>query len=265
MHENLPPSIARAIRQIVLEQSARARVGHIGSNLCVSDIVSVVYCRLLTLRTGNQRDRFVLSKGHAALALYAALHCLGRLSREQLDSFCGDGTLLGVHPQHQLDGVDFSTGSLGMGMSFGAGAALAARLQNSGRHVYLLLSDAECNEGSTWEGATMAAHHKLDNVTAFVDVNGQQALGYTRDVMGACATVERWTAVGWDALVVDGHDEDAMAAAALQPRDGRPRILLCQTVFGRGVSFMEGKIAWHYLPMTDEQFSQAVDEIKHAP
>lgn len=259
---NLQGVSARQIRRIILEQSHRAGLGHIGSNLSVSDILSVVYSRFITADRGPERDRFILSKGHAALALYATLHCLGLVSREQLDSFCGEGTLLGVHPGHQLEGIDFSTGSLGMGLSFGVGAALAARLQNSPRHVYILLSDAECNEGSTWEGAAMAAHRRLNNLTAFIDVNGQQALGYTRDVMGECATPERWESFGWDALVVDGHDQGLMEAAVRRPRDGRPRVLLCQTTFGRGVSFMEGKIDWHYLPMTAEQYEKALHEIE---
>jgi transketolase len=253
---------AKHIRRIVLEQSYRAGVGHIGSNLSVSDILSVIYSRLVTTDSGRDRDRFILSKGHAALALYATLNCLGRISREQLNSFCNDGTLLGVHPEHQLEGVDFSTGSLGMGLSFGVGAALAARLQRSLRHIYILLSDAECNEGAIWEGAAMAAHRGLDNLTVFIDVNGQQALGYTRDVVGECAAPERWASFGWDARVVDGHDEDLMETAVRRLRDGRPRVLLCRTVFGRGVSFMEGKIEWHYLPMTAEQYEIALSEIE---
>jgi transketolase len=253
----------RLIRFIVLQQSKRAGVGHIGSNLSVADILALVYGDLIraTAPDDPDRDRFVLSKGHAALALYAALHLRGWLGRKELNTFCADGTLLGVHPEHQLPGVDFSTGSLGMGLSFAAGAALAARLQGGRRQVYALVSDAECNEGSVWEAVMFSAHHRLDNLTAFVDMNGQQALGYTADVLSLAPMVDRFRAFGWNAIEVDGHDRCAMCAAVTAARDDRPRVLLCRTVFGKGVSFMEQQIRWHYFPMSDEQYAAAIAEI----
>lgn len=252
------------IRRILLDQSKRANVGHIGSCLSVADILAVVYGDLLRPGTPDDpdRDRFVLSKGHAALALYAALNLRGWLSGAELDTFCTDGTLLGVHPQHQVAGIDFATGSLGMGLSFAAGAALAARLQKSGRQSYALLSDAECNEGSLWETLMFAAHHRLDNLMAFIDVNGQQALGYTADVLSTARLIDRFASFGWDTVEVNGHDRAAMLGAATRPRDGRPRALLCQTVFGKGVSFMERRIEWHYLPLSDEQYRSAIAELE---
>jgi transketolase len=254
------------IRRIVIEQSYRAHVGHIGSCLSVADILATVYGDLLQATLGaSDRDRFVLSKGHAALALYAALRLRDWLTEADLGTFCADGTLLGVHPQHQLAGVDFATGSLGMGLSFAAGAALAARLQRSQRRCYALLSDAECNAGSLWETVMFAAHHRLDNLTAFVDVNGQQALGYTADVLSTAPLVDRFASFDWDARVVDGHDRAAMCVAAGAPRDGRPRVLLCATVFGKGVSFMQGRIEWHYLPLSDEQYRLALAELGAGP
>jgi transketolase len=258
------PAITGArIRRIVLEQSKRANVGHIGSCLSVADILVVVYGDLLRAKSpdDHDRDRFVLSKGHAALALYAALRLRGWLTEADLDTFCADATLLGVHPQHQVTGIDFATGSLGMGLSFVAGAALAARLQHAERMCFALLSDAECNEGSLWETVTFAAHQRLDNLTAFVDVNGQQALGYTCDVLSMSPLIDRFSSFNWDAVEVDGHDRAAMLAAATAPRDGRPRVLLCRTVFGKGVSFMERQIKWHYLPMSDEQYRVAMAEL----
>jgi transketolase len=151
--------------------------------------------------TAPDRDRFTLSKGHAALAVYGALYLRGWLSQSALDSYCGDGSLLGVHPEQELLGIDFSTGSLGHGLSIGAGAALAARLQGAVRRVFVLVSDAECNEGSLWEAVMFAAHHRLGNLVAIVDANGQQAFGYTRDVVSLSplagrlsgGTCERWT------------------------------------------------------------------------
>jgi transketolase len=256
---------ARAIRRIILDQSRRANVGHIGSSLSIADIVAVLYCGVLRVEDpdDSDRDRFVLSKGHAALALYAALRLREWLSEDELGSFCGDGTLLGTHPERELRGVDFSTGSLGHGLSMAAGAALAARLGRSGRRVYCLISDAECNEGSTWEAAMFAAHNRLDNLIAIIDANGQQALGYTRDVLDLEPLQERWSAFGWDAHVVDGHDHEALRdlLVGLEP-EGRPHIVVARTTFGRGVSFMGGRIEWHYLPMTDEQHRDALAEIE---
>ena len=167
---------------MIVEQSQRAHVGHIGSSLSIADIVAALFAGPLQRVTPDDanRERFILSKGHAALALYAALHETGRLTSAELSTYCGDYTPLGAHPEHVVGGVDFSTGSLGHGLSIGAGAALAARLQGSDRRVYVLLSDAECNEGSVWEAVMFAAHHRLSSLVAIVDVNGQQALGYTR-------------------------------------------------------------------------------------
>ncbi|HVN76752.1 MAG TPA: transketolase [Thermoanaerobaculaceae bacterium] len=256
----------RAIRRIVLEQSNRAHVGHIGSALSVADILASLYGSVLRVKAPDDpdRDRFLLSKGHAALALYAALHLRGWVGRAELDSYCGDGTLLGVHPEHSLAGVDFSTGSLGLGLSFAAGAALGARLAGSPRRAFALLSDAECNEGSTWEAAMFAAHHRLANLFALVDENGQQALGYTRDVLDLSPLEARWEAFGWDVVGVDGNDAAAVtrAIAGADSRGERPHAVVCHTVFGKGVSFMERKVKWHYSPMSAEEYERAMREIE---
>lgn len=257
-----------AIRRIVLEQSKRAGVGHIGSALSIADIIASLYSGVVNVAAPDdpERDRFILSKGHAALALYAALHLRGFVTRDELDTYCGDGTLLGVHPENALTGVDVSTGSLGQGLSIGAGIALAARMQGSRRRAFVLLSDAECNEGSVWEAAMFAAHHGLSNVIAVVDVNGQQALGYTADVLSLSPLADKWRAFGWDVHAVDGHDIDALTTtmAALQD-DGPPHVLVADTTFGKGVSFMEGRIKWHYLPMSDDEYARALREIEKQP
>ncbi len=204
------------------------------------------------------------------MALYAALHMKGWVTGAQMDTFCGDDSTLGVHPESVLAGVDFSTGSLGQGPSIAAGAALAARLQGSTRRVYCLISDGECNEGSVWEAAMFAAHHGLSNLTLIADINGQQAYGLTRDVCDMGNYAQRWEAFGWDAREVDGHSVEALAEALNQPGTGRPRVLLAQTVFGRGVWFMEQGVAltqqhlgvqpinWHYLPMSDAEYEIAM-------
>src|SRR3954447_3688128 len=217
------PRVSGQMRWIILDQARRANVGHIGSALSIVEILTALYGDALNVSQPHdpERDRFILSKGHAALALYAVLYLKGWLTAADLETYCGDGSLLGVHPEHQLCGVDFSTGSLGHGLSLGAGAALAARLQGSSRRSFVLVSDAECNEGSLWEAVMFAAHNRLANLTAIVDPNGQQALGYTREVLDLEPLAARFEAFGWDAVEVDGHDVDALARA-LDGVRGRP-------------------------------------------
>lgn len=252
-------------RRLILEQAKRAHVGHIGSALSIVDILSVLYNGVMNVQPADsaQRDRFVLSKGHAALALYAALHLKSIISKHELNTYCADGTLLGVHPEHQVSGIDFTTGSLGQGLSFAAGAALAGRLDESPRRVYTLLSDAECNEGSVWEAGMFAAHHRLDKLTAIVDLNGQQALGRTKDILDQETLGERWNALGWHVEHVDGHNAAHLEAAFLtaQKKTNQPSILIARTVAGKGVSYMEGLVEWHYRPMDDDQYKNALSQI----
>ena len=259
----------KAIRKIVLEQANRAHVGHVGSALSVADILAALYGEWLRISSPEDpdRDRFVLSKGHAALALYAALHLRGWLSSEELNTYCGDGTLLGVHPEMQLRGVDFSTGSLGQGICMATGSALAARLQKSARRVFTLLSDAECNEGSVWESAMFAAHHRLSNLVVIVDLNRQQALGFTDQVLSMEPMADRWRSFGWDVHEVDGHDIGSLIETGekLGMGQGSPHVLIARTLSGKGVSYMERQIKWHYWPMSDAEYRQALAEIERMP
>lgn len=253
------------LRKIILSQSYRAHVGHIGSALSIVDIMAALYSHILYIPEPNdpERDRFILSKGHAALALYAVLFLRGWISEEELNSYCANDTRLGVHPEYVVPGIDFSTGSLGQGLSYGAGAALAAKLQNSPRRTFVLISDAECNEGSVWEAAMFAAHHRLANLITIIDVNNQQALGYTHDVLDLSPLAERWHAFGWDVHEVNGHDVQEITAtiSALSTISSPPHVLIANTTFGKGVSFMENQIRWHYLPLTAEEYQQAIQEI----
>ena len=259
------PGFSLNIKKIILEQSKRANVGHIGPALSIADLIAVLYEHVLRVPSppDPQRDRFILSKGHAALALYAALFLKGWISQSDLNSYCGDGTLLGVHPEYELPGIDFATGSLGLGLSFGVGAALAARLQGSPRHIFVLVSDAECNEGSLWEAVMSAAHFKLSNLIAIVDLNGQQALGYTDQVLNLSPLSARWQAFGWDVHEVDGHSYVDLADkfTALDFEGNQPHVLIAHTVSGKGVSFMEHQVKWHYWPMSDQEYRQALSEI----
>lgn len=255
-----------AIRKIIIEQSFRAQVGHIGSSLSIADIIAVLYHDVLKIPKLNDadRDRFILSKGHAVLALYAALYLRRWINKKELSSFCGDASKLGVHPEVGVPGIDFSTGSLGHGLAMGAGAALAARLQKSKRRIFVLISDAECNEGSTWETVMFAAHHRLSNLVAIVDLNGQQAFGYTKDVLYLPKFAQRWRVFGWDTHVVDGHDlvQLKQTFKKLNTSAGIPHVVVAKTIFGKGVSFMRNQIKWHYWPLSPEEYKQALQEIK---
>lgn len=257
--------LARTVRELVLEFSYRANVGHIGSSLSVVDILAALFGEVLcaTEPDDPERDRFLLSKGHAGLALYCTMAATGRLRRAELETFCTDGTLLGVHPDSALRGIDFSSGSLGQGLSVGTGAALAGRLDGSRRRIFVLMSDAECDEGAVWEAAMFAAHHRLGSLVALIDVNGQQAFGRTSDVIALDRLRDRWESFGWDAREVDGHDADELVSAIEETgsRPDMPHVLIANTVFGRGVSFMENSVDWHYLPMSEEQYEQAREEV----
>jgi transketolase len=267
------------LRRVILTQSRRANVGHVGSCLSVVEILAALYGGVLRVKSPGDpdRDRFILSKAHAALALYAVLSLKGWIPAGTLDPFCGDNSLLGVHPDVAIPGVDFSTGSLGHGLSMATGAALAAQLQGSDRRIYCLISDAECNEGSVWEAAMFAAHHRLWNLTCIMDRNGQQALGKTSEVLDLSNMRERWEAFGWRVSDVDGHSIPALQAALStgSPRGGnRPHLVLARTVFGKGVSFMEQgiplsqrelpvtSINWHYMPVSDAEYDIAMREIE---
>jgi transketolase len=253
------------IRQIILEQSKRANVGHIGSSLSIADIIAALYEHVMRIPDPQapERDRFVLSKGHASLALYAVYYLKSWISQVELNTYCADNSVLGVHPEHALVGVDFCTGSLGQGLSMAAGAALAARLQSSTRRSFILMSDAECNEGSVWEAIMFAAHHQLSNLVAIIDLNGQQAFGYTKDVLSLTPMTARWQAFGWDVHEVDGHniEQIVQTIAQLDTTSGAPHVLIANTTFGKGVSYMENKIKWHYWPMSDEEYQRALEDI----
>ena len=273
--ERLSP---KELRRTILNQSKRANVGHIGSCLCIVEIVAAIYGSILRISSPRHpdRDRFILSKGHAALTLYAALALRGWISAADLDQFCGDGSRIAVHPENTVPGVDFATGSLGQGICMAVGCALAAKLQKSERRVYCLISDAECNEGSTWEAAMFAAQHRLNNLRVILDWNHQQALGLTREVIDLPNLAERWRAFGWSVTEVDGHSIPDLVTALSADPAGRPHIILAHTVFGRGVSYMEAgcplsqthlpvqAINWHYLPMSDREFAIAMREVEAA-
>jgi len=258
------------IRRTVIEQSFRAGVGHIGSCLSIADVMAALYGAVLRGDGDGDpnRDRFILSKGHAVLALYAALHEVGRLDSSDLNTYCTDGTAVSGHPDHALAPIELSTGSLGQGLSVGVGLALGTRLSDSPSRIFVLLSDAECNEGAVWEAAMFGAQHALGNLVAIIDANDQQALGRASEVLDMEPLPERWRAFGWDAHEVDGNDPDALAALldalGTAPKTGKPHVVLARTTFGKGVSYMESQLHWHYWPMSEELYVQALGELDAA-
>ena len=257
---------AATIRRWVIERSLAANVGHIGSSMSIADIVAALWAEVLHEPGTDDpdRDRFVLGKGHASLALYCALHWAGRIDADTLATFCGEGSLLGVHPEAALGGIDVSTGSLGQALSIGLGNAIALRNRGSKAKVWVLVSDAECNEGQMWEAAQFAAHHKLDNLAVVVDWNGLQAMGHTRDILDLHRLPEMWGSFGWESVEVDGHDVDGLVELFGATPKGRPRAFVARTVLGKGISFMEDKVEWHYFNLTPEQGQEALRELKNA-
>lgn len=262
--EAVPASMSATLRRWIIERSLASRVGHIGSALSIVEIITVLWGRVMRQpATGlPDRDRFVLAKGHAALALYAAMRYQGIIDKQTFDTYCGDGSLLGAHPEIGLPGVEAATGSLGQGLSVACGLALALRRRRSQGRVFALLSDAECNEGQVWEAASFAAHHHLDNLVAVVDCNGMQAMGPTRNILDMTSLADRWRAFGWHACDVNGHDEEALHAALVDAsgRD-RPTMVVAHTKLGKGVSFMEDRLEWHYRNLTPELAGQALAEV----
>jgi transketolase len=205
----------------------------------------------------------VLCKGHAALALYAAMRAAGVVGDEALTTFCQDGSSFGMHPEYGVPGVEVTTGSLGQGLSVACGLALALQMRGSPGRVFALLSDAECNEGQVWEAAQFAAHHGLDNLIGVIDANGMQALGRTADVIDLSPMSRRWDAFGWHVEDVDGHDIDALTEAfeAAPAISRQPTMIVARTRLGKGVSFMEDKLEWHYRNLNAEMAGAALREI----
>lgn len=240
---------------------------HIGSILSCADVLAVLYGGVLNVDPEAPkdpgRDRFVLSKGHAGAGLYAALAERGFFPVEKLQTHYQDGSDLSGHVSHKVPGVDLSTGALGHGLSVAAGMAYAARLDRRANRVFCLLSDGECNEGSTWEAIQFAGHHELDNLVAIVDYNRIQGIAPVSDVIELEPFPEKWTSFGWNVQVVDGHNhsELRLALANVPLARGKPSCVIARTAKGKGVSFMEDSVLWHYRTARGNEFDDAVKEL----
>lgn len=259
---------ALAIRRHVVQMVGAAGSGHPGGSLSAADIVTALYFDVLRLDPARpdwpDRDRFVLSKGHAAPLLYAALAERGFFPVDELESLRRLGGRLQGHPDmKKLPGVEMSTGSLGQGLSAANGMALAGKLDGKDYRVYVVLGDGEIQEGQVWEAAMAAAHYKLNNIIAFLDYNGYQIDGPVQEIMNPEPVAEKWWAFGWRILQIDGHDMNAILAAVkdAQTTEDRPTMIVARTVKGRGVSFMEGQVDWHGKAPKGEQVDAALVEL----
>jgi len=261
---------SREIRKGIIRMLAAAGSGHPGGSLSAADILTVLFFREMKLDPANpaweERDRFVLSKGHAAPVLYAALAERGFFPREELLTLRQLGSRLQGHPDmKKLPGVEMSTGSLGQGLSAANGMALAGKLDGAPYRVYALLGDGECEEGQIWEAAMFAAHYKLDNLVAILDHNGLQIDGPITEVLSPEPLDEKWRAFGWQVEIVDGHDRAAIAAALDRARlvKGKPAMIIAETTKGKGCSFMENAVGWHGTAPKAEEAAQALAEIEN--
>lgn len=269
-HEELK-KIAKNIRKSIIEMLFKSKSGHPGGSLSAVEILTALYYDEMNIDPKNpkkeDRDRFVLSKGHAAPVLYATLAEKGYFDKEELSHLRQTGAMLQGHPDMKgTSGVEMSTGSLGQGFSVACGMALASKIEDSPWRVYTLLGDGEIQEGIIWEAAMSSAHYKLDNLVAFLDFNGLQIDGKNEDVMNVNPVADKFKAFGWNVIEIDGHDYDQIFAALDNAKDtiAKPTIIIAKTIKGKGVSFMENNAGWHGKAPSEEEMKKAIVEIEEA-
>lgn len=259
--------LAKKVRQAIVNMAAAAGEGHVSSGMsCADMLVALFYGTDIRLKLPEEpdydkRDRLWLSKGHGVLALYPILANLGYFPEEELMTFCQDQSRLGIHAEPSCPGIEAVFGSLGHGFNLAVGASLAAKMDGKGHTNVVLLGDGECYEGQIWEAAMFAGHHRLDNLVVMLDWNGMCVMDHTAHIVDQHPIVDKWKAFGWSCTVVSGHDFGQMQGylkTALRNRDGKPKIIICATVKGKGISFMENVPLWHGNAITDpEQLRQA--------
>lgn len=260
--------IAKEIRRDILDMIYRAKAPHVGSSLSVVEILVALYFRCLSISPDRiqdkNRDIFILSKGHACPALYSTLARRGFFSPDVLNGFGTNGGTLELHPTRDVKaGIEVSTGSLGHGLSIGAGMALAAKHGRSSCRVFTLLGDGETDEGSVWEAAMFASHHKLDNLISIVDYNKIQALGKTREVVHLEPFAGKWRSFGWKVAEIDGHEfEQIISTLERVPfQQRKPSVIIAHTIKGKGISFMENELLWHYRCPDEAEYMRALREL----
>lgn len=263
--------LAWKIRRHGVEMTHLSGGSHIGAVLSVADIIAVLYADVMHYKTNapkwDERDRFILSKGHAGAAIYAALAESGFFPVEELKTHYANGSRLSGHVSHHLPGVDFSTGSLGHGLSAAAGMALAAKKDGKHHKVYVVLGDGECDEGSVWEAVLFANHFRLDNLVAVVDHNHMQSLDTCEHTLELESLTEKWRAFGWNVQEIDGNDHNQLRSAfsTTGEQTNKPMVIIANTIKGKGISFMENDILWHYrFPHDGWEYDCAVTELHRA-
>ena len=263
--------IAKCMRKKVLDMAltAGSSSSHFGGGLSIVDITATLYGAIMKLDPKNpkweNRDRFILSKGHGVLGYYTALSEIGYISEDDLKTFEKDGTYLFGHPvMNRSKGIEFSNGSLGMGLSLGIGVALAGKRKNIDYKVYVLMGDGECNEGSVWEAAMAGPHYKLDNLVAILDKNNLQQTGTNSEIMSVGDLVSKWKSFGWQVFEIDGHNVPEIYDIFLSVKDQNgPVAIVANTVKGKGFSFAENNNAWHHAPLSSSQYKSALEELKN--
>jgi len=260
--------IARNMRRLTIEMAAKAGTGHIASGFSICEILTALYFHALRGDLSKQdcrkRDCFMLSKGHGAISLYAALYLKGLIPKALIDSYMKNGSRMTAFPTPKyLPGIDFSSGSLGHGLSVACGMALGKKRDKLPSRIFTVLSEGDCQEGSTWEAALFAGFHKLDNLTVIIDHNKLQAFGATCDILDLKPFEDKWNSFNFSVCEVDGHDVKAICRVLeRQPLEtGKPSVIIAHTVKGKGVSFMENLLEWHYLPVTGRHIDLALKEI----
>ncbi len=262
--------VAKDIRKLCLniafEKNPKAT--HLGGSLSSIEILTALYFGIMRYDKINpeweDRDRFFLSKGHSILGYYSILYKAGFFSIEELYSYGTNGTQLPGHPvKNKKNGIEFTNGSLGMGLAIGIGHAIAAKKKSKDNRVFVLMGDGETNEGSVWEAVMSAANLKLDNLVAFIDHNGYQQTGATGDIVKNENLVLKFESFGWDSIEVDGHDIDQIISATKRESQGKPRMIVARTVKGKGFSFTENNNSWHHGVMTNELYEQALSELEN--
>lgn len=266
-----PKQLAWLIRRHGLEMTHLSRGSHIGSVFSLAEIMATLYARVLNVRPEEpnwpERDRLILSKGHAGAAVYAALAERGFFDVEELKTHYANGSRLSGHVSHKgIPGVEFSTGSLGHGLAVASGMALAAKLDGKQHRVYCILGDGECDEGEVWEAALIAHQFKLDHLIAVIDHNKMQSLDFCENTLALAPFAEKWRSFGWNVLDVEGNDTDVLEAAFAQAKanagSGKPTVVIANTIKGKGVSFMENNILWHYRTPQGEEYEAALKELE---
>lgn len=261
---------AASIREQALRMVSRAKASHIGGVLSMADVLAVLYNEVMLLDARDSkmpsRDRFILSKGHCCAGVYAALAIKGFFPLEELETYAMDDARLMSHISHKVPGVEFSTGSLGHGLPFGVGKALAAKLRGNAWRTFVILSDGELNEGSNWEAIMFAAHHRLSRLVAVIDANKLQSLGSVEDTLRMAPLRQKFESFHWHVEEVDGHDVGALRAAFenASAQSDRPTVIIADTVKGKGVDFMENEVKWHYKSPNAEELSSALRQVRGA-